>query len=254
MMNKTEPNFLSPPSFSKNLKGVERSKSLNSALKKCNRSAEEKKVVSFADSMGLDLCHIRPIFPYNTSDEELFSSSPPVVNPTIRSSNQSVTQLRNTSSLNCPRYLQLKSSPYPVWKDHLQVQRDLANKAKNNGICLKSSNVIGMTFSGVISVLNISYSKQVFVRYTVDKWTSFVEMPAQFLNSNHQEKLDYFTFSIFLPSTIPVGAMCEFCLKYVCEGKEFWDNNDGSNYVLEVRTLAASYLDIQRDFDHPRFY
>lgn len=33
-------------------------------------------VVHFADSMGLDLVQVKCVFPYNSSDEELLSSSP----------------------------------------------------------------------------------------------------------------------------------------------------------------------------------
>uniref|UniRef100_A0A1I7X5S1 CBM21 domain-containing protein n=1 Tax=Heterorhabditis bacteriophora TaxID=37862 RepID=A0A1I7X5S1_HETBA len=238
---------------------VERSKSLHSALKKCTRTPAEKKVVSFADSMGLDLCNVRPIFPYNSSDDDIFGSALPITLSVMRSTTASHFTSRlpfqHCNSFNNVRYLHLQTSPYSNYRDPTQVNKELIQKAKSCGICLKSSNVIGMTFSGVITVNNIDFDKKVYVRYTLDDWKTYLDIPAYFIGSNSQENLDNFSFSIFLPSTIPVGMQCQFCLRYLCRGTEFWDNNGGRNYVLECRSMAFGYKDLNKDmFEQPRFY
>lgn len=228
---------------------VERSKSVNSSLKKVSRTEGEKKVVSFADSMGLDLCQVRPIFPYNTSDEDILSSTPPSSN--VKSQNRSRVP-PPPASLNCPRYLQLQGSAFPMWRDPAVVQKELTAKAKKDGVTLKSSSVMGMTFSGVVAVANFAFEKRVYVRYSVDDWRTFVDTRCHFLTSNAADQIDLFSFSIYLPPSMPVGARCHFCIRYECAGKEFWDNNEDQNYVLEVRSLGDAFA--EREFEQPLFY
>ena len=79
---------------------------------------------------------------------------------------------------------------------------------------------------GVIRVSNISYHKEVTVRWTHDRWRSFHDTGAAFsANDGHTDR---FTFE--LPAN---GEDVEFALRYKCDGQEFWDNNRGKNYVVE---------------------
>ncbi|GMT04279.1 hypothetical protein PENTCL1PPCAC_26453, partial [Pristionchus entomophagus] len=195
---------------------VERSRSLHSALKKAERTPDERKVVHFADSMGLDLVQVKCVFPYNSSDEELLSSSLHYsLNPSGGKPTVSVPRLiPHSGSFNDARFLQLHSPAWNVPKDYHQVNRELLQRTISNGICLKSSNVIGMTFTATISVYNYSYHKQVFVRYSLDGWRSHIEIHARYISSHPQDNTDSFSFSIFLPHSMPVGAKCEFALRY----------------------------------------
>ncbi|MFH4984486.1 hypothetical protein AB6A40_011195 [Gnathostoma spinigerum] len=60
-----------------------------------------------------------------------------------------------------------------------------------------------------------------------------------YVNGWAAHNVDNFSFSVFLPQCLPVGAKCEFCIRYVCEGKEYWDNNRGANYLVECRLLSS---------------
>ncbi|GMT33471.1 hypothetical protein PFISCL1PPCAC_24768, partial [Pristionchus fissidentatus] len=237
---------------------VERSRSLHSALKKTElRTPDERKVVHFADSMGLDLVQVKCVFPYNSSDEELLSSSPSIlIKPSSGRPSVSVTRLMpHSGSFNDARFLQLHPPAWNVPRDYQQLNRELLNRTASNGVCLKSSNVIGMTFTAVVSVYNHSYHKQVFVRYSLDGWRTHVEIHARFVSSHPQDNIDNFSFSLFLPHSMPVGAKCEFALRYKCGHREFWDNNQGKNYVIECKTMASNYgSSLQSTHDRPTFY
>ncbi|GMR32333.1 hypothetical protein PMAYCL1PPCAC_02528, partial [Pristionchus mayeri] len=238
---------------------VERSRSLHSALKKAVRTVDERKVVHFADSMGLDLVQVKCVFPYNSSDEELLSSSPSLlIKPATGGKGGTTTVSRmipHSGSFNDARFLQLHAPSWNVPKEYHQVNKELLNRTVSNGVCLKSSNVIGMTFTAIVSVYNYSYHKQVFVRYSLDGWRSHIEIQARYISSHPQENTDSFSFSIFLPHSMPVGAKCEFALRYKCGHREFWDNNNGSNYVIECATMASHYgSSLSSHHDRPVFY
>ncbi|VDM23906.1 unnamed protein product [Toxocara canis] len=69
----TESPSPSPPPCAR----CERSVSLSSALKKPN-SHGDKKAVHFADSLGLDLVHIRPFVAFGDPNDEIFGTTPPL--------------------------------------------------------------------------------------------------------------------------------------------------------------------------------
>ena len=79
---------------------------------------------------------------------------------------------------------------------------------------------------GVIRVANISYHKEVTVRWTHDHWRAYHDTNAVFsANDGHTDR---FTFE--LPAN---GEDIEFSLRYKCNGAEYWDSNRGKNYVVE---------------------
>ncbi|GMR45619.1 hypothetical protein PMAYCL1PPCAC_15814, partial [Pristionchus mayeri] len=223
-----------------------RSLSLLSALKKkVDRTAAEKKVrdkvVHFADSIGMDLVQVKCIFPYSSSEDfrssiHSFSVKP---SPLIKASLNRVTP--HSGTFNDTRFIQLLTSATNMQKDYDQVSKERIQRAITNGICLKSVNVIGMTLSAIVTVYNYSYQKDVIVRYTLDGWRSYNDIATQYVTSNAQENTDSFSFTLFLPHSMPVGAKCEFALRCSSAGKEYWDNNRGSNYVLECKTMADHY-------------
>ncbi|KAF8373521.1 hypothetical protein PRIPAC_79950 [Pristionchus pacificus] len=238
---------------------LERTRSLHSAMRKAERTTVERKVVHFADSMGFDLVQVKCVFPYNSSDEEILSSSPSLlIKPSGGGGKGQVSVTRlipHSGSFNDARFLHLNAPAWLVPKGYMQVNRELLNRTVTNGVCLKSSNVIGMTFTATVAVYNFSYDKQVFVRYSLDGWRSHIEIQARYIRSHPQNNTDIFIFSLFLPRSMPVGAKCEFALRYKCGQREFWDNNEGSNYVIECKTMATHYvMEISNSPDKPVFY
>ncbi|GMT22743.1 hypothetical protein PFISCL1PPCAC_14040, partial [Pristionchus fissidentatus] len=221
-----------------------RSRSLHSVLKKEElRTPCGRKVVHFADSLGLDLVQVKRVIPCNSSDEQLLSTSPSfLVKPNNSNGCPAIAVTRfmpHSGSFNDGRFLQLHPLAWNVPGDYHQLNRELLNRIASNGVCLKSSNVMGMTFTAMVSVYNHSYDKQVFVRYSLDGWRTHLEIHARFVCSHPLDNTDNFSFSLFLPQSMPVGAKCEFALRYQCGHREFWDNNLGRNYVIECKTMAS---------------
>lgn len=93
-----------------------------------NGSIYSFQVVSFADSMGLDLCQVKPIFPYTASDEDMISNTPPSASNLSNLVKSLQPTPSPTTSLNCPRYLQLIGSTATVWRDPIVVQREIHSK------------------------------------------------------------------------------------------------------------------------------
>lgn len=78
---------------------------------------------------------------------------------------------------------------------------------------------------GVVRVQNISFAKEVMVRWSHDRWRSYHDTSAVFsANDGHTDR---FTFE--LPAN---GEDIEFALRYKCDGEEYWDSNRGKNYSV----------------------
>ncbi|GMR62252.1 hypothetical protein PMAYCL1PPCAC_32447, partial [Pristionchus mayeri] len=213
------------------------------------------KVVHFADSIGLDLVQVKCIFPYSSSEDFRTSIHSFSVKPSSWKTLSSNRVASHSGTFNDTRFLQMQTSLPNLLKSYEQICGERLQRVMANGICLKSVNVIGMTLYATVAVYNHSYEKEVFVRYTLDGWRSYNEIAAQFDSSNTRDNSDSFSFTLFLPHSMPVGSKCEFALRCSSAGKEYWDNNRGSNYVLECKTMADHYETSSKSSnDHPVFY
>ncbi|XP_023256081.1 protein phosphatase 1 regulatory subunit 3A-like [Seriola lalandi dorsalis] len=86
---------------------------------------------------------------------------------------------------------------------------------------------------GVIRVLNISYSKAVYIRTTLDAWSSHFDLLAEYVPGSSDSLMDCFSFKLTLvPPFGELGARVEFCLRYETPVGTFWANNNNKNYVL----------------------
>lgn len=86
---------------------------------------------------------------------------------------------------------------------------------------------------GVIRVLNISFSKAVYIRITLDKWSSHFDLLAEHIPGSGNKLTDCFSFKITLvPPFGEHGARVDFCLRYESPAGTFWANNNSKNYVL----------------------
>lgn len=89
---------------------------------------------------------------------------------------------------------------------------------------------------GTVKVKNLSFSKQVTVRITFDNWLSQTDVEATFVPSGLQDTttinlFDTFSFKIPIPVVVPSNRI-QFCIRFVSDAGEFWDNNVGKNYVI----------------------
>ncbi|CAL8070063.1 unnamed protein product [Calicophoron daubneyi] len=113
--------------------------------------------------------------------------------------------------------------------------------------------------SGTIKVKNIAFQKQVLVRLTTDNWRSYTDYSANYNiklsegTTYNPTKSDTFSFEIPVDNGIrpdqctnsPFACQrIEFAVRYLvgengCIG-QFWDSNDGKNYVIERRQAMPS--------------
>ncbi|XP_050929152.1 uncharacterized protein ppp1r3ab isoform X2 [Lates calcarifer] len=86
---------------------------------------------------------------------------------------------------------------------------------------------------GVIRVLNISFSKAVYIRTTLDSWSSHFDLLAEYIPGSSDSLMDCFSFKLTLvPPFREQGARVDFCLRYETPEGTFWANNNNRNYVL----------------------
>ncbi|KAL7752949.1 Protein phosphatase 1 regulatory subunit 3D [Sorochytrium milnesiophthora] len=116
-----------------------------------------------------------------------------------------------------------------------------------------SSSTTPFVLSGVVHARNLAFEKEVCLRYTTDFWRSHHNINATYVGPapNH-DQVDKFAFELDLASlatTSPSSAESVvqeqvvrmwFCVCYTVAGNTHWDNNDGRNYELVVRRVAAA--------------
>lgn len=89
--------------------------------------------------------------------------------------------------------------------------------------------------TGQCCVVNLAFEKHVIVRYTFDNWRTFVDMDAVYqgpCSSNNSK--DCFSFSFVWHDKADENQQVQFALRYIVNGQEFWDNNNGQNYTASL--------------------
>lgn len=95
---------------------------------------------------------------------------------------------------------------------------------------------------GSVIVANMAYEKSVICRFTLDYWTTISETTAVHCCAlpGQMGRYDRFIFSIRVTETVNIESKPIFvCIRYNVNGQEFWDNNFGSNYQLDLRKTYA---------------
>lgn len=111
---------------------------------------------------------------------------------------------------------------------------DFMRKLCTKKLCMENAQIITENvIIGTVKVLNLSYEKSVTVRYTTDAWKTHNDLEAKFLHSESAD-IDIFTFRLTIPKRAETVA---FCIKYCCNGSEYWDNNNDCNYCVKDCSL-----------------
>ncbi len=79
---------------------------------------------------------------------------------------------------------------------------------------------------GIVTVGNLAFHKEVYVRWTSNGWQTFTDTPCKYQSSDIPSQRDIFGFQ--LSTTGPV----ELCVCYTVLGQSYYDNNNGQNYTL----------------------
>ncbi|KJR81463.1 carbohydrate-binding protein module family 21 [Sporothrix schenckii 1099-18] len=93
---------------------------------------------------------------------------------------------------------------------------------------------------GSVSCLNLAFSKLVVCRFTLDYWKTTSEIAAEYsaeiVPRVTPQGNDRFNFTIKLSDLANLESKTMyFCIRYNVDGKEFWDNNNGSNFQLDFK-------------------
>lgn len=98
------------------------------------------------------------------------------------------------------------------------------------------------SLNAAIYVRNVSFHKYVALRYTINEWVTFSE--TQGIYSSDVRKFDrdagYDRFVVSIPlNAFPSSSLntsvLKFCVHYIANESEFWDNNGGKNYEVYLR-------------------
>ena len=124
-----------------------------------------KKKVQFADCNGLQLVFVKTITPCSSADdftEEDFNNS-------------RVKQLSRKHSDRClSKYLVSRFIP-PLF------EVNFSERLQNQRVCLESIEGSSSMITGIVSVENLAYVKEVKVRYTLNNWGSFQDIWADYV-------------------------------------------------------------------------
>lgn len=90
---------------------------------------------------------------------------------------------------------------------------------------------------GTVRVHNCAYDKRVFARITDNEWKTSQDIQAWHSMNYSNDNTDAFTFEIRLgkyndDTQVPQEIYFAVCLQAM--NQEFWDNNQGWNYILHV--------------------
>uniref|UniRef100_A0A1I7Z2Z8 CBM21 domain-containing protein n=1 Tax=Steinernema glaseri TaxID=37863 RepID=A0A1I7Z2Z8_9BILA len=177
-----------------------------------------KKSVRFADDCGGDLETVRVM----TEP----SDYPPRISPSVLrrlrgESGEHMAEVQDCATWIVP--FKQPASEYVRFREHLDSGKvALENVMLKNDVC---------KMTGTIKVVNIAFEKRVFLRITDNGWKNFLDRPATFQPSS-SKTYDTFSFDIDIPRNTKPDSKIEFCICYVAASTEYWDSNDGANYVL----------------------
>ncbi|RWS14441.1 glycogen-binding subunit 76A-like protein [Dinothrombium tinctorium] len=206
------------------------------------RDPQRRKSVRFADALGLNLESIH-----------LIHGGQPNV-PT-----SAFSHLKISDDLNgfTSQYKDMVSQ-FPFWPYHTSSNNilklvpdfiepftlvDFLDRVRSQKVCLQNYFVTNLethvNINCIILVINLSFEKSVKVRYTKDNWKTWNDVTAKYVpNSNNgwsDKFMAEFSLNTDSSSDLVPGQKVSFAICFTVDGKEYWDNNLGSNYTFTCR-------------------
>lgn len=106
-------------------------------------------------------------------------------------------------------------------------------RVHGQNVCLENIACENFVVTGLIRVKNLSYAKEVTVRFTLDSWDSYRDVWGDYMSSCSDGKTDKFSFRITVPLDLEVNRHMQFAIRYRVSNQEFWDNNNRQNYHVQ---------------------
>ncbi|KAG5332293.1 GBS76 protein, partial [Acromyrmex heyeri] len=221
-----------------------------------------KKIVRFADKLGLDLADVRtfldeiPKIPNSAYNDLIYDD---IFRPQDNNSD-------NTTSISddwCDRYQndgrRRSTSAIPRKIDRMLVplfqqpggMPNFLDMVRERRVCLENVVVqdpVTLAIQGTVRVINLDFHKSVHVRYTLNSWRNFSDLQATYVPNSCDGFSDKFSFILYC-HTLPVGQRLEFAVRFQCKGAQHWDNNAGTNYCFQCLPASSTtgYIPITID-------
>ncbi|CAK9833225.1 Glycogen-binding subunit 76A [Anthophora retusa] len=217
-----------------------------------------KKIVRFADVLGLDLADVRtfldeiPKIPNSAYSDLIYDDifqkdTSPVNNVTnnVQWGTRYMDSRRGSVSIMGPRKLDRTLVPLFQQPGGMPNFLDLVRERR---VCLENVLVqdpISLCIQGTVRVINLDFHKSVHIRYTQNSWRNFSDLQATYVLNSCDGFSDKFSFVLYC-HTLPVGQRLEFAVRFQCKGEQYWDNNAGANYCFQClpASSAVGYIPI----------
>ncbi|XP_031346708.1 glycogen-binding subunit 76A-like isoform X4 [Photinus pyralis] len=208
-----------------------------------------KKIVRFADVLGLDLADVRtfldeiPKIPTSAYDDLIdadLSLSTSDSSPTGSNNKLNLSASRKTEKILLPLFQQPGSQP------------NFLDKVREKNVCLENavvSDPIDLCIHGIVRVRNLDYHKSVHIRYSLDAWKTFSELQASYVQNSCDGFSDTFKFLLYA-NTLTIGQKLEIAVRFHCKGCQYWDNNYGANYCFQCLPTSNNMGYISNGLGH----
>ncbi|KAK2585904.1 hypothetical protein KPH14_010489 [Odynerus spinipes] len=208
-----------------------------------------KKIVRFADVLGLDLADVRtfldeiPKIPNSAYSDLIYDdnfqkeSSP--ANVSVSSGWDNRYFDRRGSMAAAPRVIDKTLIPLFQQPGGLPTFLDLVRERK---VCLENVLVqdpVTLCIQGTVRVLNLDFHKSVHIRYTLNSWKNFSDLQATYILNSCDGFSDKFSFILYC-HTLTIGQRLEFAVRFQCKGSQYWDNNGGANYCFQCLPVSSN--------------
>ncbi|KAK3913861.1 Glycogen-binding subunit 76A [Frankliniella fusca] len=113
---------------------------------------------------------------------------------------------------------------------------DFLERVRDRQVCMENAVVADaalLSIAGQVRVRNLDFHKTVHIRYTIDGWRNFADLQATYVPNSCDGFSDKFTFTLFAGHTMSVGQRLEMAVRFQCKGQQYWDNNNGANYCFQ---------------------
>ena len=221
-----------------------------------------KKIVRFADKLGLDLADVRtfldeiPKIPNSAYSDLIYDD---IFRPQDSNSDNTT----STSDDWCDRYQndgrRRSTSAIPRKIDRMLVplfqqpggMPNFLDMVRERRVCLENVVVqdpVTLAIQGTVRVINLDFHKSVHVRYTLNSWRNFSDLQATYVPNSCDGFSDKFSFILYC-HTLPIGQRLEFAVRFQCKGAQHWDNNAGTNYCFQCLPASSTtgYIPITID-------
>lgn len=204
-----------------------------------------KKIVRFADVLGLDLEDVRhiisgdlPNIPSSAYYDLILAKD--TASPTVSQSIVVDLSSRQQASWESMPGTVGPNALYPLFAIPGQ-QPDFMERLRSGGVCLESVVIEDCSVQCTCRVMNWGYNKKVLARYTSNGWSSSSDINASYVSDSTRDGTDSFAFIIFLNRE---RSDLQFAIRYEINGNEYWDNNGGKNYCFSYHGSNASQTSV----------